>query len=124
MAATLIGTTGNWGITSAETGLLIQTLEQDSVIDEALVKNNVGEDTGGAYYNDRVEVSFSGLMASTSGFSKQIGESITFANTIANTHLQASTAGVTVLKQVTLRKENEGFESVDGRAVKHPFFTS
>lgn len=123
MAATLLGTTGNWGITSAETGLLIQSMEQDSVADEALVKNYVGEDVGGAWYNDRVEISFSGLMASTSGFSSQIAETITFANAIANTHIQATTAGKTVLKQVTLRRENEAFESVDGRAVKHPYFS-
>ena len=61
MAATFLGTTGNWGITNDETGILINDLSFDYSNQEKTVLDKSGEIIGLALYQEKVEVKLSGL---------------------------------------------------------------
>ena len=118
MAATLLGTTGNFGITADETGIIITDLSFDYSHQEKTVLDKAGEIVGVAFYQGKVDVKISGLVAKTSAFSGKIGAALTLANTMP-AHLQAS-GGTTVLQQVTRSLSNEDFEKIDISATHYP----
>ena len=82
MAATFLGTTGNWGIPNDEAGILINDLAFDFSNQEKTVLNKSGEIIGLALYQEKVEIKLSGLVAKTSAFSGKIGAALTLANTM------------------------------------------
>jgi len=118
MAATLLGTTGNFGITADETGIIITDLSFDYSHQEKTVLDKAGEIVGVAFYQGKVDVKISGLVAKTSAFSGKIGAALTLANTMP-AHLQAS-GGTTVLQQVTRSLNCEDFEKIDIAATHYP----
>jgi hypothetical protein len=123
MAATFLGTTGNWGITSDETGILISDLSFDYSNQEKTVLNKSGEIIGLALYQEKVEIKLSGLVAKTSAFAGKIGAALALVNTMP-AHLQATSGGTTVIKQINRALNNEDFEKIDITATHYPFVTS
>ncbi len=119
MAATFLGTTGNWGIPNDQAGLLITDLSFDFSNQEKTVLDKAGEIIGLSLYQEKVEIKLSGLVAKTSPFSGKIGAAIALANAIPG-HLQAS-GGTTILMQVSRSLNNEDFEKIDLTATHYPF---
>lgn len=119
MAATFLGTTGNWGIPNDQSGILITDLSFDFSNQEEPVLDKAGEVIGLSLYQEKVEVKMSGLVAKTSSFSGKIGAAIALANAIP-AHLQA-TGGTTILMQVSRSLNNEDFEKIDLTATHYPF---
>lgn len=119
MAATFLGTTGNWGIPNDQTGILITDLSFDFSNQEKPVLDKAGEVIGLSLYQEKVEIKLSGLVAKTSSFSGKIGAAIALANSIPS-HLQAS-GGTTILMQVSRSLNNEDFEKIDLTATHYPF---
>ena len=74
MAATFLGTTGNWGIPQDETGIIIADLSFDYSNQEKPVLSKGGEIIGLALYQEKCEIKLSGLVAKTSAFAGKIGE--------------------------------------------------
>ena len=62
MAATFLGTTGNWGIPQDETGIIITDLSYDYSNQEKTVLDKGGEIIGLAFYQEKVEIKVSGLV--------------------------------------------------------------
>lgn len=122
MAATFLGTTGNWGIPQDEAGILINDLSFDFSNQEKPVLDRGGEIIGLAFYQSKVEIKLSGLVAKTSGFSGKIGAALTLANAIPG-HLLA-TGGTTILGQVSRSLNNEDFEKIDLTATHYPFIST
>jgi len=123
MAATFLGTTGNWGIPNDEAGILINDLSFDFSNQEKTVLNKSGEIIGLALYQEKVEIKLSGLVAKTSAFSGKIGAALTLANTMPS-HLQATSGGTTIIKQINRALNNEDFEKIDITATHYPFVAS
>jgi hypothetical protein len=123
MAATFIGITGNWGIEDDEAGIIISDLAFDYSNQEKLVLDKSGEVTGLAHYQEKVEIKLSGLVKKTSPFSGKIGAVLALANTMPS-HLQASSGGTTVIKQINRSLNNEDFEKIDITATHYPFVVS
>jgi hypothetical protein len=123
MAATFIGSTGNWGIPNDQAGLLITEQSFDFSNQEKTVLNKAGDVIGLSLYQEKVEIKLSGLVAKTSSFSGKIGAALALANTIPG-HLQQSTGGTTVLMQVSRSLSNEDFEKIDLTATHYPFVTA
>ncbi len=119
MAATFLGTTGNWGIPNDQPGLLITDLSFDFSNQEKTVLDKAGEIIGLSLYQEKVEIKLAGLVAKTSSFSGKIGAAIALANAIP-AHLQAS-GGTTILMQVSRSLNNEDFEKIDLTATHYPF---
>lgn len=92
MAATLVGTTGTWGIAQDETGLLIETIDFDYKDKEKAVLNKSGETQGYSFYDEMVDVSLKGLATSTTPFSGTLAGSLSLANAIPD-HLSGSVSG-------------------------------
>jgi hypothetical protein len=123
MAATFLGTTGNWGIPNDQSGLLITDLSFDFSNQEKTVLDKAGEIIGLALYQEKVEIKLSGLVAKTSSFSGKIGAAIALANAIP-AHLQQASGGTTILMQVSRSLNNEDFEKIDLTATHYPFVAS
>ena len=123
MAATFLGTTGNWGIPNDEAGILINDLSFDFSNQEKTVLNKSGEIIGLALYQEKVEIKLSGLVAKTSAFSGKIGAALALANAMP-AHLQATSGGTTIIKQINRSLNNEDFEKIDITATHYPFVAS
>ena len=123
MAATFLGTTGNWGIPNDEAGILINDLAFDFSNQEKTVLNKSGEIIGLALYQEKVEIKLSGLVAKTSAFSGKIGAALALANAMP-AHLQATSGGTTIIKQINRSLNNEDFEKIDITATHYPFVAS
>lgn len=123
MAATFLGTTGNWGIPNDEAGILINDLAFDYSNQEKTVLNKSGEIIGLALYQEKVEIKLSGLVAKTSPFAGKIGAALALANAMP-AHLQAAAGGTTIIKQINLSLNNEDFEKIDITATHYPFVVS
>ena len=123
MAATFLGTTGNWGIPQDEAGIIITDLSFDYSNQEKMVLDKGGEIIGLALYQEKVEIKLSGLVAKTSPFSGKIGAALTLANSVPD-HLQAASGGTTVTKQISRALNNEDFEKIDITATHYPTVVS
>ena len=119
MPASLLGTTGNFGIPNDQTGLLVTDLSFDFSSQEKQVLDKGGEVIGLAFYQEKAEVKISGLVSKTSAFSGKISAALVLANAIP-AHLQKSTGGTTILTQMSRSMNNEDFEKIDITAVHYP----
>lgn len=119
MAATFLGITGNWGIPQDEAGIIITDLSFDFSNQEKMVMDKGGEIIGIALYQEKVEIKLSGLVAKSSPFSGKIGAALTLANAVP-AHLQAASAGTTIVKQINRALNNEDFEKIDINATHYP----
>ena len=122
MAASLLGTTGNWGIPQDEAGLLIVDLSFDFSNEQKELLDKGGEIIGLALYKEKADIKLSGYVAKTSSFSGKIGTALTLANTVP-AHL-STTGGTTIITQVSRSLNNEDFEKIDISAVHYPYVTS
>ena len=122
MSATSLGTTGNWGIPTDQTGILITDLSFDFSNQEKTVLDKGGEVIGLSLYQEKVEIKLSGLVAKTAPFSGKIGAALTLANAIP-AHLQQATGGTTIVMQISRSLNNEDFEKIDITATHYTFIT-
>ena len=122
MAATFLGTTGNWGIPQDEAGIIVTDLAFDYSNQEKPVLDKGGEIIGFAFYQEKVELKLSGLVKKTGPFTGKVGAALTLANTMP-VHLQTS-GGTTVIKQISRALNNEDFEKIDITATHYPTVTS
>lgn len=123
MAATFLGTTGNWGIPQDEAGIIITDISFDYSNQEKLVLDKGGEIQGIAFYQEKIEIKISGLVAKNSPFSGKIGAALTLANVIP-LHLHATSGGITIIKQISRSLNNEDFEKIEITATYYPFVTA
>ena len=122
MAASLLGTTGNWGIPNDQTGILITDLSFDFSNQEKPVLDKGGEVIGLAFYQEKVEIKLSGLVRKDAPFSGTIGTALVLLNAIP-AHLRQAIGGTTILMQVSRSLNNEDFEKIDLTATHYPFVT-
>jgi len=122
MSATLLGTTGNWGIPQDEAGIIISDLAFAYSNQQKPVLTKGGEIQGLSVYQEQIEIKISGLVAKDSPFAGKIGAALVVANAIP-AHLQATGAGATILLQVNRSLNNEDFEKIDLTATHYPYIT-
>ncbi|TAF24206.1 MAG: hypothetical protein EAZ71_11560 [Verrucomicrobia bacterium] len=122
MAATFLGTTGNWGIPQDETGIIITDLSFDYSNQEKTVLDKGGEIIGLALYQEKAEIKLSGLVKKTGPFAGKIGAALALTNAIP-AHMQSS-GGTTIIKQISRALNNEDFEKIDITATNYPLVTS
>lgn len=119
MAATFLGITGNWGIPNDQSGIIINDLSFDFSNQEKPVLDKGGEIIGFSFYQEKVEIKLSGLVAKTAPFNGKIGAALAMANAIP-AHLQQATGGTTIVKQISRALNNEDFEKIDITATHYP----
>jgi hypothetical protein len=84
-----------FGVTTPETGITSETIEQNDQIDTYEQKNEFGETIEVVTYNPRSEITISG--ESTAALVAILGKSLTLANLITT---QVGAGGLTVVKGV------------------------
>ncbi len=123
MAATTIGTVGTWGVASAETGLLIETIKWDFAFrGEKPVLNEAGETVGVALYDELCTITLSALVSTTSAFAGDIGAALTVTNTTPS-HM-SDTNGKIVTKSISRTHAIEDFNRVEITAMLYPLITA
>jgi hypothetical protein len=122
MAATLLGTTGNFGIPADESGIVIESLSLDYSVQDKPFLNKSGEITGLALWQEKYDVKLSGYVPKTGAYSGKLGAALALANAIP-AHLQNSTGGATIVMGISREIAAEDFEKIDITAVHHPFVT-
>jgi hypothetical protein len=118
MSATSIGS-GNFAM-SAETGFIVQSLQQSYSAEEARVKDHTGSTIGLTKYDETCKVSLEAWVADTNPFAGKIGGTLTLTNGLS-AHLQQSvTAGEIVIDSITKKFEIEGYKSISVEATYYP----
>lgn len=125
MAANLISATGDWGIDSAETniGVIIEGIEETTRNEKNYQRDEQGQRTGRADYDESIEVKLSGKLTSSSPFTTQLGANITLDNTITSNSLQTNSTGLTVVDEVKRTAGNEDWKGVEVDIEVLPFFS-
>lgn len=118
MPATLHGTTGNFGIADAETGMIVTDISYDYSAQEKTVVNHEGDIVGLAQYQGMAEIKISGLVA-TGGFSDKVGDALTIANT-APDHGLGTAGGITIITGISRSLTSEDFEKIEVTAKNYP----
>jgi hypothetical protein len=119
--ATLLGTTnGVFGITTAQTGFLLDGSSQTYEQDEKMVKNISGDDTGIAMYNERMQYSLSGFLPASSPFSGTIGALITLATAPADHLIGSMSGGKYITKNIVTTQAAEEYQRIELTGTYHP----
>lgn len=113
MSATLIGTTGSWGIPLDESGLILETIEYDYKDKEKAVLNKVGETIGYSFYDEMVETSLKGLATSTTPFSGTLTANLALANAIPDHLVGTVTGGRNLIRTIKKSLNIEDFVKFD-----------
>jgi hypothetical protein len=114
MAATIIGTSTNlaFGITSAQTGMVIKSISSSASADAVELKNKSGDVTAVAFRNKKVTHSVAGAFTTFSG---SVGAVITVANG-SSFDLSGAAAYVT---EISRSRSADNFEEVSFTAVRY-----
>ena len=121
MAATTLGTTGNWGIPNEQPGLILYDVSYEYSQQEKTVLTTSGEVQGLAFYQQKVEVKASGLVPKTSPFSGKLGTVLVLTNAIHG-HL-TTTGGSSIITQINRSFNNEDFEKIEIAATHYPLLS-
>ena len=120
MATSFGTTTGVFGIAAQQTGFLLDSVSDDYSQDSKTVKNITGDDTGEAYYNERIEISLDGYEPSTSAFSGTLASAISLATAPADHLIGAVTGGTYVVQSVTRSSSSEDYKRISVKAKYSP----
>jgi hypothetical protein len=120
MATSFGTTTGLFGIAAQQTGFLLDSVSNDYAQDSKTVKNISGDDTGEAYYNERIEISLDGYAPSTSAFSGTLASAISLATTPDDHLIGAVTGGTYVITGVTRSSTSEDYRRISVKAKYSP----
>jgi hypothetical protein len=119
--ATVYGDT-IWGM-SAEAGMRAQSFDLDLSIDENTVPDEVGNDVGGALFNEKGMFSLNGFVKS-SGFIPSLGAAIVLANAVdGDDFISGDVSGAkTLVTGVKRGKKSREMQSADISGVYRPLF--
>ena len=124
MAATLIGTTGAWGIASDETGLIIESLDFDYKNKEKEVMNKSGDPVGFSFYGETCDVSLKGLAPLSSAFSGKLCDTLALANAVP-AHTVGSLSGArNIIKSIKKGLNIEDFVKFDIGSTMYPLIAA
>lgn len=123
MAATSLGTTGNFGIVAAQTGVILTDLSFDFSNEEKEVLNISGDVIGLTSYKEKTEVKLSGLVPTAAAFDGKLTAALTLANAVP-AHTQAAVGGTTITKSVSRTLNNEDFEKIEITATNYPLLVT
>jgi len=113
-------TTGVFGIAAQQTGFLLDSASYDYAQDSKQVKNISGDDTGEAYYNERIDISLDGFEPATSAFSGTLASAIALATAPADHLIGAVTGGTYIIQGVTRSSTSEDYRRISVKVKYSP----
>lgn len=128
MAATAVslGTVGVFGITSEQTGLIIESLTYDYSNSMKEIKNRTGNTTGVTYYDEKIAITINGKIPTATPFSGTIAAALVLGNALTNhAYLKGGvTGGLTILESVSLDTSQEDYQGLSLKATFYPNITA
>lgn len=96
MAATIFPAAATYSFgTTAETGIAVESYEQDDTVQEFEQKNNIGEEVEVVVFNPTATITITG--ESTAALTQILGKAMTIANLIT---VQCGTGGICIVNRV------------------------
>ena len=123
MAATSFGV-GAFGISSAQTGMILHNYSFNYVQEKKPLKNHTGETVGITYLDERVEVKLQGTLPTSSPFSSTLAATLTLANAFPDFLKGAATGGSLLIEEISLEADAEDYQSIEVSAVYYPAIAS
>lgn len=123
MAATLIGTTGKWGVPNDETGIIIESLDFDYQTKEKEQLNKSGEVSGLSLYGETVAVSLRGEVPVSTPFAGKTAGTLTIANDVPAHSTASLTSARCIIKNVKRSPNREDFEKIEVGGTIYPLIT-
>lgn len=115
---------GVFGITNAETGIIIESITHDYSNSNKSIKDRTGNTTGISYYDEQIKVSLNGRVPKTSAFSGTLASSLTLGNTLSSFLKSGASSGLTLVEGITIDLANEDYRSIKISATNYPNVTS
>jgi hypothetical protein len=117
--ATQFGTAAPFGIAAAETGIILDSISYGYEHEMKQIRNVGGDTTGKSYYDERITVSMSGFLPTSSPFSTTLAAAITLVT--APTDLLIGSVGTTTIcESITLSSTSEDYRRIEVSATNHP----
>lgn len=112
MAATLLGVLGVLGLT-AQTGMIIQSQDDDFSVEKKILVDEVGNKSGLALFGDQRAITINALVPSSSAFSTRMAAAVTLTNSPGDFYRATPGAGCgdIVLTGVKQGKKNDDFHA-------------
>lgn len=111
---------GVFGIGSAETGIIIESITHDFANSSKMVKDRTGNTSGITYYDEQVKVSLNGKVPKTSPFSGTLASALTLTNGLSGFLKGGVSTGLTLVEGITLDMSNEDYRSIKISATNYP----
>ena len=109
-----------WGIASAQTGLILESVDYNYKPEKKEYKNLSGNTAGVVYYDEKVSISIAGLVPTATPFSITVASSLTLGNALEAFLKGGITGGVTIVDEVTTKVANEDYKKIDIKATFYP----
>lgn len=119
--ATQFGTLSNFGLTF-ETGIITDNITYNYGQESKPVRSGSGDVIGKTYYDERIELSISGYIPSSSAYSTTLAAAITLV-TAPTDYLKGSVGGTTIVESITRTHSSEDYQRIEVSAMNHPGIT-
>ncbi|WP_035606206.1 hypothetical protein [Haloferula sp. BvORR071] len=123
MAATQTGIAPKHGITSAETGLIVNSISYNWIQESYPTKNHQGETVGMTFLDERATIKIQGWIPTSSAFSGNIAGTLVMANTMPDHFKGTATGGTYLIDEISREASNEGAETIEISATYWPFIS-
>lgn len=112
---------GVWGISSAETGIIIESISLNSSNSMKEIKDRTGNTNTITYYDEKLKVSLKGKIPSSSAFSTTIAATTTVANLDTGDFLKGGVSGAAIIvENVTVDLANEDYQGISVDITVYP----
>lgn len=120
MATPFGTTTGVFGITTQQTGFLLDSRQWEYEQDTATVKNVTGDDTGESYFNERIMITLEGWVPASSPFAGTLASALTLVDTPTDYLIGSISGGTTIVQGITRGATSEDYQRLSVRAKYSP----
>lgn len=122
MAATFLGTAAVIGLT-AQTGMILQSQQEDFTVERKWVQDATGEKVGAALWGDELAISLEALVPSSSAFSTRMAAALVLANTPGDFYRSAPSSGFgdTFITGLSRRSHHTDFHTFSVNLLASPF---
>lgn len=114
---------GRFGISTAETGIIIESISHAFSNSNKTVKDRTGNTSGITYYDEMIKVSLKGKVPKTAPFSGTLASSLTLGNALSG-YLKGGNSGLVLVESITVDFANEDYQSFSLEAANYPNITA
>lgn len=112
-----------WGITAAETGIILDSISYNTSDNEKLLLDIGGAPVAASYYGEKLEGNMSGYIPGATPFSGTIATALTLV-TAPTDYLKGSLSALTICRTVSATFTTEDYRKIEVGFVNYPGVTA